>query len=219
MKRKIDGKGVDKRACHKSGVARRHGYTVRSLDGDRLSWPGGAAVTAPSQTGLIVAVPEAEPVVGAHRAALDPIASWGIPAHVTVLYPFLPPPAIDDAVLTKLGALFAALPAFEAALSRVSWFGSEVLWLAPEPGEPFRHLTGAVGDRFPSVLPYGGLFDDVVPHLTVGDRAPLAALSAAAADIDPRLPIRMSVRSVRLVEGTTGAVPWRTVAEFPLAAV
>jgi hypothetical protein len=35
------------------------------------------------QTGLIVAVPASEPVVGRHRAALDPIAAWGIPAHIT----------------------------------------------------------------------------------------------------------------------------------------
>jgi hypothetical protein len=166
------------------------------------------------QTGLIVVVPEVEPVVGAHRTALDPVASWGIPAHITVLYPFLPPRAVDEAALAEL---FRQLPSFEAVLSRVSWFGSEVVWLAPEPAEPFRRLTGAVCDRFPSVSPYGGQFADVVPHLTVGDRAPLAALTAAAADIALHLPIRTTVRSVRLVEGATGEVPWRTVAEFSLA--
>jgi 2'-5' RNA ligase superfamily len=173
-------------------------------------------VTAPAQTGLIVPVPEAEAVVGRHRAALDPIAAWGIPAHITVFYPFLPPAEIDDDAVAALRALFEALPAFDATLERVSWFGSEVLWLAPEPGEPFRRLTGTVGDRFPPLSPYAGAFDDVVPHLTVGDRAPLAALQAAAADIGPRLPIPLRVHSVRLVEGTTGEAPWRTVTDFPL---
>ncbi|MEV6847594.1 2'-5' RNA ligase family protein [Actinoplanes sp. NPDC051411] len=163
-------------------------------------------------------MPESEPVVGRHRAALDPVASWGIPAHITVLYPFLPPGEVDGAVLDALRSLFAGLPSFATVLSRVAWFGSEVLWLAPEPGERFRRLTEAVWDRFPSAPPYGGAFDDVVPHLTVGDRAPRAALREAAADIAPQLPIRAAVRSVRLVAGTTGAVPWRTVAEFPLAA-
>jgi 2'-5' RNA ligase len=171
-------------------------------------------VSAPLQTALIIAVPEAEPVVGAHRKALDRVASWGIPAHVTVFYPFLPLTEIDQELLA---ALFASHPAFEATLDRVAWFGSQVLWLAPSPGEPFRQLTGAVGDRFPSVLPYGGQFTEVIPHLTVGDGASSAALRAAEADIAPRLPIRTSVRTVRLVEGATGEVPWRTVAEFPLA--
>jgi hypothetical protein len=178
----------------------------------------GPQQTGPQQTGLIVAVSQAEPAVGRHRAALDPIAAWGIPAHITVLYPFLPPSEIDEEVLSALRTLFGSLPSFGADLANVSWFGSDVLWLAPEPAEPFRRLTAAVWERFPAAPPYGGAFDDVVPHLTVGDRAPLPALREAAADIAPRLPIRAEVRSVRLVEGTTGALAWRTVAEFPLAA-
>ncbi len=32
-------------------------------------------------------VPEAEWVVGEHRARLDRAAAWGVPAHVTVLHP------------------------------------------------------------------------------------------------------------------------------------
>jgi 2'-5' RNA ligase len=171
----------------------------------------------PEQTALIVAVPEAEPVVGAHRAALDPVASWGVPAHITVLYPFRPPGRIDGPVLAALGALFAAQPAFEVTLSRVEWFGTEVLWLAPTPDEPFRQLTEAVWARFPDVPPYGGEFDDVIPHLTVGDHAPPTVLQATAADVAARLPITAAIRSVRLIAGTTGLVPWRTVAEFPMA--
>lgn len=175
-------------------------------------------MTAPSQTGLIVPVPDAEPVVGRHRARLDPAASWGVPAHVTVLYPFLPPAAVDDAVLRTLGSLFGAFPSFAARLTRVEWFDADVVWLAPEPGEPFRRLTAAVSDRFPSVPPYGGAFPDVVPHLTVGDRAPLPALRVAAADIAPHLPVPFTVGAVRLIEGTPGEVPWRPVADLPLGA-
>jgi hypothetical protein len=87
----------------------------------------------------------------------------------------------------------------------------------PRADDPFRQLTGAVWERFPAAPPYGGAFTEVVPHLTVGDRAPLPALREAAADVAAHLPIRAAVRSVRLVEGTTGSVPWRTVADFPLA--
>jgi hypothetical protein len=170
------------------------------------------------QTALIVAIPEAEVVVGAHRAVLDGVASWGVPAHITVLYPFLPPARVDGRVRAALRTLFAGRPAFDVVLSRVAWFGAEVLWLAPTPDEPFRQLTNAVWSRFPDAPPYGGQFDDVVPHLTVGDRAPMAALRSAADEVGARLPITAAVRSVRLIEGATGARPWRTVAEFPLAA-
>ena len=171
-----------------------------------------------AETALIVAVPEAEAAVGAHRAALDSAAFWGVPAHITVLYPFLPPGRIDDQVRAALGALFAVRPAFEVVFSRVDWFGADVLWLAPTPDEPVRELTNAVWARFPDAPPYRGEFDDVIPHLTVGHHAPLPTLRATADDLAAHLPITAAIRSVRLIEGTIGRIPWRTVAEFPLAA-
>jgi hypothetical protein len=53
----------------------------------------------PTQTALIVPIPAAENAVGPFRATLDRSASWGVPAHVTVLYPFLPPDKINSEVL------------------------------------------------------------------------------------------------------------------------
>ena len=48
--------------------------------------------TAPDwQSALLILVPAAEPAVGEHRARLDASARDGVPAHLTVLYPFLPP--------------------------------------------------------------------------------------------------------------------------------
>jgi hypothetical protein len=35
---------------------------------------------------LVVAIPEAEPRVGALRTALDPSAALGVPAHVTICF-------------------------------------------------------------------------------------------------------------------------------------
>jgi hypothetical protein len=58
----------------------------------------------------------------------------------------------------------------------------------------------------------------VIPHLTVGHHAPLPTLQAAADDVTEHLPVTATIRSVRLIQGQTDLVPWRTVAEFPLAA-
>jgi hypothetical protein len=80
-----------------------------------------------------------------------------------------------------------------------------------------RGLAGPAA-RLPDAPPYRGEFADVIPHLTVGDHAPRPALQAAAADVATHLPITAVVRSVRLIQGTSGLVPWRTIAEFPLAA-
>ena len=64
----------------------------------------------PTQSALIVAVPEAGEVVGRFRASLDRAALWGVPAHVTVLYPFLPPERINDEVLAAVGEIVRAVP-------------------------------------------------------------------------------------------------------------
>jgi hypothetical protein len=54
------------------------------------------------RSALIVEVPAAEPAVARHRERLDSSAPLGVPAHITVLYPFLPPGAIGPAVLGDL---------------------------------------------------------------------------------------------------------------------
>ncbi len=98
----------------------------------------------PTQTALIVPIPDAEPAVGSFRASLDRAASWGVPAHVTVLYPFLSPERIDEAVLATVRDIVAAVPRSEVWLSHVDWFGDTVVWLAPQPDHLFRDLTAAV---------------------------------------------------------------------------
>jgi hypothetical protein len=48
----------------------------------------------PTQSAVLVPVPEAERAVSRHRARLDAAAALGVPAHVTVLFPFVPPSEI-----------------------------------------------------------------------------------------------------------------------------
>jgi 2'-5' RNA ligase len=170
----------------------------------------------PTETALIVPVPEAEEAVGPYRASLDTAASWGVPAHVTVLYPFLPPTRIDDQVLASVGDLVAAVPRFEVTLGRVGWFGDTVVWLAPEPDGPFRALTAAVWERFPETPPYGGAHPDSTPHLTIGHDVPGPVLARAAEAVSAHLPLRAAVPSVRLMSGSPEPGSWRTVVEFPL---
>ncbi len=147
-----------------------------------------------TQSALIVAVPEAEEAVGPFRAVLDRAASWGVPPHVTVLYPFLPPSRLDDEVLAAVGDLVGTVPRFELTLTHVEWFGDTVVWLAPRPGRPFRELTAAVWRRFPEVPPYEGVHTDSVPHLTIGHDAPRGVLDQAAEVVSAQLPIRLDPR-------------------------
>src|SRR4051794_1837373 len=127
--------------------------------------------TAPTQTAVIVPVPAAEAVVSEHRERLDRAAAWGVPAHVTVLYPFLRPEALDGTALAALSAAVATVQAFDCTFTSTAWFSPDVLWLAPDPSQPLRQLTLAVWGAFPDHPPYGGVYDGIEPHLTVAERA------------------------------------------------
>ena len=115
-----------------------------------------------------MAVPEAEPAVRQFRERFDASALLGIPAHITVLAPFMPAHAVDAAVLGQLERLFATAGRFRFRLDHTGWFGDEVLWLGMQDPAPFRALTRSVYRAFPAFPPVGGQFDEVVPHLTVG---------------------------------------------------
>lgn len=174
------------------------------------------------QSALLLLVPAAEPAVGEHRARLDASARDGVPAHLTVLYPFLPPWLIDDVVLASLAGLFAGFPAFRFTLDRVGWFGDEVVWLGPHDEAPFRALTELVFAAFPGCAPYGGQYADVVPHLTVGHLGGVPALRAAGEAAGHCLPIEASATEVTLMTGLPPGNPgipprlWRAVTAFRL---
>jgi 2'-5' RNA ligase len=174
----------------------------------------------PSESCLLVPVPEAEPAVGRVRGRLDRAAAWGVPAHVTILYPFVLPEAITSGVIELAAAAVGSVPAFECTFAQTSWFGEDVLWLAPDPDQPFRALTTALHAAFPQYPPFGGSYLDVVPHLTIGNRPPggLAVLEAAEADVWPSLPVRSLVSRAWLMTGTQAADSWRVAAELPLGA-
>ncbi|MGI8446215.1 MAG: 2'-5' RNA ligase family protein [Streptosporangiaceae bacterium] len=169
------------------------------------------------QSGLIVEVPEADPVVGQHRALLDISAPLGIPPHITVLFPFMPPGAIDEPVLAELVHLFAAAGRFPFRLDGTAWFGDDVLWLAPSNPDPFRALTQRVFDTFPAFPPFGGRFEDVVPHLTIGHGRPLNDLHAAEEAVQAHLPIDSHATAVTLMTQQSTGGQWTKAATFTLA--
>ena len=174
-------------------------------------------MNAQTQTALIVPVPEVESIVGRFRDRYDPAAAEGIPAHVTVVYPFLPVQAISSDVIQSLSELFAGLPQFHAEFSEIRRFPG-VLYFAPIEDAPFRRLTERVVERYPEAPPYGGQFRQIVPHLTIAhvedqvhfdDIAAQVALAAKG-----KVPVRTVVRDVVLIEKVNAA--WCTKVSFPL---
>lgn len=122
-------------------------------------------------------------------------------------------------MLEALAAAVRTVPRFDVTLSRVEWFGDSVVWLAPEPDEPFRSLTAAVWQRFPDTPPFRGVFSDVVPHLTVGNESPLHLMRQAGDAVREQLPIRTRVAAAQLICGSREPNSWRSIAELPLGSL
>jgi 2'-5' RNA ligase len=167
------------------------------------------------RSGLVIEVPEAETAVAAWRERLDPHASLGVPAHITVLFPFAAPDRLDLSSMAILGRLVATAASFEFRLTRTAWFGDTTLWLAPEPAAPFLQLTELLFGAFPAYPPYAGQFAEVVPHLIIGDRGPRPQLLDAERDVQQHLPIIAAARAVSLLEERSDR-RWERTAVFPL---
>src|SRR5512140_2210757 len=100
------------------------------------------------ESALIIAVPEAEPLVKTLRERFDWSAAQGVPAHITIDYPFIPPDKITLEVLADLQEFFAQFAAFDFTLPETRRFPA-VLYLAPSPAEPFKVLIHAIVERYP----------------------------------------------------------------------
>ena len=138
----------------------------------------------------MIAVPEAEPAVGRLRSLCDHADSTGVPAHVTLLFPF---GDRDDG----LAELFAQFEPFDFALTELRRW-PDVLWVTPEPAEPFVELTNALAARYPEHPPYEGAHDRVIPHLTVAYHHDVAR--EVGVELQRRLPIAARASEVVQLE-------------------
>jgi hypothetical protein len=171
------------------------------------------AANMDSESALIVPVPNADPTVGPWRGRLDPSAASGVPAHITVFYPFLLPASIAGSARERLRTVVKTMSAFDFMLTSIDRFDARVLWLRPEPGEPFRSLTVAIARLWPWLEPYDGAHDDIVPHLTIGISETGAGFDEAAREIGAELPIRCRAEEVHLIaRAKTGS--WHTEERF-----
>jgi 2'-5' RNA ligase len=170
------------------------------------------------ESALVVLVPEAEAVAKPFRDRYDPAAAAGVPAHITLLFPFKAPDEIDDITLGKLRECFARTEPIRFSLGAIRRFPAEVLYLAPEPDEPFRQLTLAICKLFPETPPHGGKWPDIVPHLSVAQVASEARLAAIADDfakaVRGKLPIHATASRVALMESRSEH--WAVRAMFTL---
>ncbi len=130
----------------------------------------------------------------------DFAASVGVPAHVTLLFPFVPAAALRPPVRRALAEIAATVEPFDVRFAAVGRFPG-VVYLVPEPAGRFTALTEAITTHFPGYQPYDGAFEEVIPHLTLVESA-TAPLDQIAAAAQRHLPFTCRVAVMELlVEG------------------
>lgn len=166
------------------------------------------------QTGVVVLVPPADAVLTAVAQQYPEAVRDGIPAHVSLLYPFLHADELDENVLRALSELLAQSGPMTVTLDEVQR-QDDFVALRPNPITGLRELSAAMQRRWPDVVPYDGRFGDVDPHVTVALHTTAERARAIAEQIvPPLLPIAAELRDVWLVAYSGGR--WTVRQKFAL---
>ena len=167
-----------------------------------------------NESAVIIPVPEVEPIVASLRSQYDRTARLGVPAHITLLYPFRPPQAISGEI-GVLRDICMPIEAFAFSFTEVRRFPATA-YLHPDRSETFAQITRTLMERWPDCRPYSGAFADITPHLTVADKVDGETLDAVEAALRSRLPIKCIAQEVWLLTCDAEGM-WSRRALFPLA--
>ena len=145
----------------------------------------------------------------------DPSAAAGIPPHLTLMFPFLPPADLTTPKIDELEQLITRAKPFDYGLTRVSEFEQGVVYLVPEPAAPFVAMTREIGRQF-GLLPFGGEFgEEAVAHLTVAVQASPSVREQIGDKLGPALPIPLRAVEAWLMAGSHEA-GWKVIRRMPL---
>jgi 2'-5' RNA ligase len=168
-----------------------------------------------STTVMIVAPHDVQAIAVPILRQYAPETLIRVPAHITLLYPFVPVEHLDNACV-MLQEVCAEIPPFEITLSGYDSFPGIAFMKLADP-EPIRAVFRRIFEAFPDYPPYGGRFgNELNPHMTVAEftsEARQQATTMPAYD-----PITFQARRLHVVYGAPGiALPWITHAVIPLA--
>ena len=143
-----------------------------------------------------------------HRSVDD--ATDGLPAHITLLYPFVAPDRLDRSVREALRRVAAPrAPQVYELRGPARW--PDTLYAAVEPARPFVQLQAALAAAFPTFPIYGrDAGFEFVPHVTIAEGG---AIDDAAVLADPgwqALPRRGSASRLEVIAASEDG-RWRTV--------
>jgi 2'-5' RNA ligase len=141
------------------------------------------------------------------RSVVD--AAKGVPAHLTLLYPFVEPSSLDVVVRRAITAVAARHAPFDYRLDRAARW-PDTIYVAVTPVEPFVALETDLARAFPDYPIYGeppGF--TFVPHVTIAEGS---SIDDAATARDPgwaELPRAAHASAIEVIASDRGG--WRLV--------
>ncbi|PZS26122.1 MAG: hypothetical protein DLM61_19005 [Pseudonocardiales bacterium] len=123
------------------------------------------AMPTHGRTGLVIPVPAADALLASVGARYPGTVRAGLPAPVSLLYPFVVAAELDERVTTALHELFVEQVPIPVDFVECYRRGGFVA-LRPEPSDRLRELIARTWRRWPDVVPYEGVYGDVEPHVT-----------------------------------------------------
>lgn len=151
------------------------------------------------ESAVVVRVPDFDREIAALRRRFGlPLKPNGIPPHVTVVVPFLAREELaEDRQLPALRELCRSFEPFDVTFARSARF-PRVLYLVPEPAEPFIALARVLLARWPDKAPVAARAKPMVPHLTVTTSRPARVFNSVDEALAPLLPVRVRIDAAQL---------------------
>ena len=142
-------------------------------------------------------------------------AAVGVPAHMTLLHPFIEPEDLDPSVRRRLLEVAATHRPFDYRQARqAEW--PDAIYVAVEPVRPFVLLHRDLQAAFPDWPIYGAESDfEFEPHITIADRAGKLGPGVREDRAWGALPRRAHTNAIDVIAtGPEGR--WRLVWRIPL---
>ncbi|WP_223281142.1 2'-5' RNA ligase family protein [Streptomyces antnestii] len=165
------------------------------------------------RSALVIILPWANPLLEAAAEVTPGLIRKGLPAHVSLLYPFLPVAELTGPVDTEVRDLAASLRTVETELTDFVEAPGFVGVAVPA----LRPVADAFYGRWPHIVPYGGRFGErPEPHVTLVTGATDEEAALVRERARPLLPLSGAAWRVDLVVRTDR--DWRLRLTAPFAA-
>lgn len=148
------------------------------------------------ETAILVPVEDAELLLSAAAKAFGFDRPPGVPAHVTLLYPFVEAEHLVLGHAQEAQRALSDVQPFECSFASIGRFDDPpvAIYLEPKPVERFSSMIEALTATFPTFPPYAGTVEEVIPHLTVVETADRTLWAEVEEWLEPQLPVRITVQ-------------------------